>query len=299
MKPHFVYVCLTLTAIAMGASVHVDAQQSHPGSDITFFCTDWGRDVSWDEFCKRVREAGFDGVETWAPTDGAMEKEMMDAFDKHDLAYIFLCAGSGADFDTYLATYKRRLEQAATLHPIRINSHTGKDYFNNNQNEALIRVADSISRMYQVPITHETHRGRFSFAAHITREYLKRIPYLRLTLDISHWCAVHESMLGDQTEAVSLALQRTDHIHARVGHPEGPQVNDPRAPEWEAVVQTHLEWWDAIVAAHREQGQPLTITTEFGPPDYLQTLPYTRQPVASQWDINKHMLDLLKTRYRN
>lgn len=299
MKPHFVCVCLTLTVIAMGASAQVDAQQSHPGSDISFFCTDWGRDVSWDEFCKRVREAGFDGVETWAPTDGGMQKEMMDAFDKHDLAYIFLCAGSGADFDTYLATYKQRLEQAVTLHPVRINSHTGKDHFTNDQNETLIRVADSISRMYHVPITHETHRGRFSFAAHITREYLERIPYLRLTLDISHWCAVHESMLGDQPEAVSLALQRTDHIHARVGHPEGPQVSDPRAPEWEAVVRAHLEWWDAIVAAHREQGKPLTITTEFGPPDYLQTLPYTRQPVASQWDINKHMLNLLKTRYRN
>ncbi len=285
--------------ITLTASLATRAQQSGPTKDITFFCTDWGRDVPWDEYCKRVRDAGFDGIETWAPTDIAAQEEMLGAFKKYNLAYIFLCTGSGADFDTFLATYKQRLERAVALHPVLINSHTGKDHFDTAQNEALINLADSISRVHEVPVTHETHRGRFSFAAHITQKYLERLPHLRLALDISHWCNVHESMLNDQPEAVSLALQRTDHIHARVGHPEGPQVNDPRAPEWESVVQRHLEWWDAIVAAHREQGKSLTITTEFGPPDYLPTLPYTRQPVADQWDMNTYMLNLLKTRYEN
>lgn len=285
--------------MALTASFVAKAQQSGPVTDITFFCTDWGRKVPWDEYCKRVRDAGFDGIETWAPTDQAAQEEMLNAFKKYNLAYIFLCTGSGADFDTFFASYKKRLEQAVALHPVLINSHTGKDHFDTMQNEALINLADSISRAHQVPVTHETHRGRFSFAAHITQQYLERLPHLRLALDISHWCNVHESMLDDQPEAVSLALQRTDHIHARVGHPEGPQVNDPRAPEWETVVQRHLEWWDAIVAAHREQGKPLTFTMEFGPPDYLPTLPYTRQPVADQWDMNTYMFTLLKTRYEN
>lgn len=297
MNIHSIFRYLLL--ILLVVSLRVNAQQPGTVSGITFFCTDWGRNVPWDEFCKRVHDAGYDGIETWAPTDHAAQEEMLRAFKKYSLAYIFLCTGSGADFDTYLVTYKRRLEQAAALRPVLINSHTGKDHFNKAQNEALINVADSISRACQIPVTHETHRGRFSFAAHITREYLEQLPHLRLTLDISHWCAVHESMLDDQPEAISLALQRTDHIHARVGHPEGPQVNDPRAPEWEAVVQRHLEWWDSIVAAHRKQHKPLTFTMEFGPPDYLPTLPYTRQPVADQWDINKHMLNLLKTRYEN
>lgn len=285
--------------MALTASTASKAQQSGAITGITFFCTDWGRDVPWDEYCKRVRDAGFDGVETWAPTDVAAQEEMLGAFKKYNLAYIFLCTGSGSDFDAFFASYKKHLEQAAALHPKLINSHTGKDYFDRAQNDALIDLADSISRMHGVLVTHETHRGRFSFAAHITQKYLERLPHLRLTLDISHWCNVHESMLDDQPEVVSLALQRTDHIHARVGHPEGPQVNDPRAPEWASVVQRHLEWWDAIVAAHRERGKPLTITMEFGPPNYLPTLPYTRQPVADQWDINQHMLNLLKTRYVN
>jgi hypothetical protein len=70
---------------------------------------------------------------------------------------------------------------------------------------------------------------------------------LRLTLDISHWCNVHESLLNDQLETVKLAISRTDHIHTRVGHAEGPQVNDPRAPEWKDAVSAHFGWWDQVV----------------------------------------------------
>jgi hypothetical protein len=41
----------------------------------------------------------------------------------------------------------------------------------------------------------------------------------------------------------------------------------------------------------------MTILTEFGPPDYMPTLPYTRQAVADQWDINVYMLQVLRKRY--
>ncbi|WP_257666814.1 sugar phosphate isomerase/epimerase family protein [Parapedobacter tibetensis] len=294
------YIAITLLLILSAlVSSSAKAQQQKRSAGITYFCTDWGRDVSWDDFCKRIADAGFDGVETWVPADSATLQEMMDAFRHYNLAYIFLCRGSGPDFNTYLTAYKHQLERAVALSPVLINSHTGKDHFSVAQNEALINAADSISRAHQISIMHETHRGRFSFAAHVTRRYLERLPNLQLTLDISHWCAVHESMLDDQPEAVSLALQRTGHIHARIGHPEGPQVNDPRAPEWEEKVQRHLDWWDTIVATHRDQHKPLTITMEFGPPDYLPTLPYTRQPVADQWEINKYMFNLLKNRYSN
>jgi hypothetical protein len=41
----------------------------------------------------------------------------------------------------------------------------------------------------------------------------------------------------------------------------------------------------------------MTFLTEFGPADYLPTLPYSRQPVANQWDINVYMLQLIRNRY--
>lgn len=265
---------------------------------IKFFCTNWGMEEPWDSFCARVKEAGYDGVETWMPAAEEEKTAMFEAFEKYSLEFIFLSSGSGGDFDAYLKNFKENLEKLVPYKPVLINCHTGKEYFSFRQNQALIAAGKAVSDASGIPVLHETHRGRFSFAAHITKEYLEKIPGLRLTLDISHWCNVHESMLADQEEAVSLAISRTDHIHTRVGFPEGPQVNDPRAPEWKNVLEQHLTWWDHVVEAKIQRGGSLlTITPEFGPPDYMPTLPYTRQPVASQWDINEYMMNLLKARY--
>ena len=149
-----------------------------------------------------------------------------------------------------------------------------------------------------ITICHETHRSRILFAAHVAKQYLDKNPQMRVTLDISHWCNVHESLLHDQEDTVQAVLKRVDHIHTRVGHPEGPQVNDPRAPEWENALKRHLGWWDKVVEAKKKAGKQMTFLTEFGPPDYMPTLPYTRQPLADQWAINVHMMKLLRKRYQ-
>jgi hypothetical protein len=51
------------------------------------------------------------------------------------------------------------------------------------------------------------------------------------------------------------------------------------------------------VESKKQKGDRLTILTEFGPPTYMPTLPYTQQPLADQWAINLHMMQLLKKRY--
>ncbi|MFA9218427.1 MAG: sugar phosphate isomerase/epimerase, partial [Sphingomonadaceae bacterium] len=88
------------------------------------------------------------------------------------------------------------------------------------------------------------------------------------------------------------------HIHARVGHAQGPQVGDFRAPEAQAALQAHLQWWDRVVALRRAAGaERLTLTPEFGPQPYTPSLPYTNQPVANPWELNVAMLQLLRARY--
>jgi hypothetical protein len=106
-------------------------------------------------------------------------------------------------------------------------------------------------------------------------------------------------LLQDQKETVELALTRTRHIHARVGHAQGPQVNDPRAPEWRSTVEQHLAWWDRAIELRRQAGAAtFTFLTEFGPPNYMPTLPNTREPVSNQSEINLHMMRLLRQRYQ-
>ena len=93
-------------------------------------------------------------------------------------------------------------------------------------------------------------------------------------------------------------MPSVEHIHARVGWAQGPQVSDPRAPEWKAALEAHLRWWDQVVDQKRKAGaERFTIAPEFGPPPYLPLAPFTQKPLADQWDINVYMMELLRKRY--
>jgi sugar phosphate isomerase/epimerase len=267
--------------------------------NIKFYCPRWGAEDTWESFCKRVKEAGYDGIETPASSFDFPElDDILAAAKKYKLEIIGQYYQSfESDPAAHEKNYEQHLRTLAALRPVFINAQTGKDFFSYEQNVRLFEIARKFSKETGIPVVHETHRGKALFAAHITRPFLERNADLRLTLDISHWCNVHESLLHDQTENVELALTRTAHLHSRVGHPEGPQVNDPRAPEWKETVDVHLRWWDTVVEHHRRNNSSLTITTEFGPAGYLPVLPYTQQPVADQWQINVYMLNLLKNRY--
>ncbi|MEC5145520.1 AP-endonuc-2 domain-containing protein [Chitinophaga sp. 180180018-2] len=270
------------------------------GFRLIVLATNWGYTRSISEFCKEIKQAGYDGLEIWWPAETAAQEELFAALEKYELQVGYLCAGYDSDYTKHAQQFETMLKAATSHHkikPLYINSHSGRDYFTFDQNCALIDLTTKISKQSGVPIYHETHRSRMLFAAHIARQFIEAKPELRLTLDISHWCNVHESLLQDQSATVAKALERASHIHARIGHPEGPQVNDPRAPEWTDAVKAHFSWWDQVVKYHQTAGKPLTFLTEFGPVDYLPALPYTRQPVANQWDINVYMMKQLKQRY--
>lgn len=267
------------------------------GYTLTILATNWGLSISWDEFCAKVKAAGYDGCEIWWPGKAEDRKLLFEALEKHQLKIGFLYGSGEKDFAKHEAQFNQFVTEAAATKPLYINCHSGKDYFTVEQKEKLINQSLAVAIQSGIPVYHETHRGRALYSAPVTAELMKKISALRLTLDISHWCNVHESYLTDQEETVALALTRTDHIHARIGHPEGPQVSEPRAPEWESAVKTHFTWWDKVVENKKKAGQPITFLTEFGPPDYMPTLPYTRQAVSNQWDINVHMKDILRSRY--
>jgi sugar phosphate isomerase/epimerase len=270
---------------------------SHAGYELKIMATNWGYNGDAASFCAAAKKEGYDGIEVWVPGDEAGRRILAEAVTKYGLALGLLCGGSDKDPAKHLQQFREALTAAVAMQPIYINCHSGRDHFTMEQNKPLIDLTTDLTRKTGVPIYHETHRGRSLFAATVTREYIQRFPDLRLTLDISHWCCVHESGLEDQEETVATALSRTDHIHARIGHAEGPQVNDPRAPEWDYMVKRHFTWWDKVVERKKKEGKKLTILTEFGPPHYLPALPYSQLPIADQWAINVHMMKLLRTRY--
>jgi sugar phosphate isomerase/epimerase len=274
-----------------------------PKANLKILATNWGWEGSIDQLCEKVKNDGYNGLELWWPTEVKERKDMFDALQKYKLEIGFLCGGSSKNPVEHLAAFKKVINEAtssiAVQKPLYINCHSGRDFFNYEQNKAFIDFTTEASQKSGINIMHETHRGRMLFAAHIAQNFIEKNPKLRLTLDISHWCNVHESLLEDQAETVDIALSRTDHIHARIGHQEGPQVNDPRAPEWQTALNVHLAWWDKVIERKAKEGKTMTILTEFGPPNYMPTTAYTQQPLANQWQINVHMMNLLRKRWES
>ncbi|MGB5556292.1 MAG: sugar phosphate isomerase/epimerase [Flavobacteriaceae bacterium] len=268
----------------------------HQGQ-LQFFQTDWGRTDSWFAFCERTKKAGYDGIEVWFPTELQSMLDLKRALDQYNLKVIFLAGtDKSLPFEASLVSYTERLMSLVEYGPVAINCHTGSDFFTFEQNKAFIDAANKIAKENNIPIYHETHRGRFSYNLPDTQKYIAAIPDLKLTLDISHWMVVHESLLPKQDAELQEVIDRSNHIHARIGHAEGPQVNDPEAPEWQIALERHLDIWENVIRQKWETDPNFTITTEFGPADYMPTLPYTRLPVADQWKANIYMMKALKER---
>ena len=291
---------LLLSSLDTFASTHKPDFIMNTNFELKIMATSWGFPGSVDEYCAKAKKEGYDGIEQWWPLEKAGQDELFSALKKYNLEVGFLTGGSDSNYQKHFSQFTAMIDAAATQtiqRPLYINCHSGRDYFNYDQSKTFIDHTIQLSKKTGIIICHETHRSRILYSAPAGRQYIDKIPELRITFDVSHWCNVSESLLADQQETVDLTLARVDHIHARIGHPEGPQVNDPRAPEWSDAVKAHFSWWDKVVEMKKKAGQRLTILTEFGPPDYMPTLPYTRSPLADQWAINVYMMQLLRKRY--
>jgi hypothetical protein len=258
------------------------------------------RTIKLDLFGQKVSNAGYNGFEVGIAST-ATEADLHDIWnvsEKYRLKIIVQHYDTyDADFSKHYDQYVAWLNKAKHLSCVKINSQTGKDFFTIEQNSALIEAAMNVSKQTGIQVVHETHRNKFSFAAHVAKQYLEQIPDLKITLDASHWVCVAESFLEDQQEAMQLAIERTEHLHARVGYTCGPQIPDPRVPEWQHALNMHLRWWDKVAARKKNEQALLTITPEFGPYPYMVHMPGNTQPICNQWDVNVYMMELLKKRY--
>lgn len=259
------------------------------GNDVRFYKTLWGMTGTLREQVERVAQAGYDGIEAYIPEEQV--EEFAPLLREFNLRYVSM------HFVVDPAQMEPEMERASRLRADRANLHAGRDYWGLDEScrffEDVLEVADTCP----FPVCIETHRGRLLFTPSSTAEFLRRFPTLNLTADFSHWVNVCESMLDDQKEAVDLAIERARHLHARVGHPEGPQVADPAASEWLPYTEKFELWWDAIVAAHRRRGETLTVDCELGPPPYQNTDPRTGEPLVDVWESTLWLTQRLRKRF--
>jgi sugar phosphate isomerase/epimerase len=269
--------------------------------DLKILCPLWGLEhLSTAAFLDKISTAGYDGIDTWVPQDKNDKRILYDYLQKHQMPIVtHQHEAKGSTFQKFKASYKENLIACAEPSPVLINSHTGRDYFSFQQNMELVDIAQEFSVKTGILVAHETHRGRFGYCPQMIERFFDQRDDLVITADFSHWVCVTESMLENFEETLNEATKRSRHIHARVGFEQGPQVADPRAPEWQYAVNVFLGWWDKIVAHNSEIGREVfTITTEFGPFPYMPYKPFENSPLADQFELNCFMKSLLMDRYQ-
>jgi sugar phosphate isomerase/epimerase len=262
--------------------------------EIKYLCTYWGsEDLSAKAFLDKVLSQGFDGVEINLPDDQQFVDEFMSELKRIRQTshpdFIFIAQQVLSNEKETVAAYSERLSKRLNflveLNPNAINSHTGKDFFDFETNLDILHLTEEIASKSGIPIWHEIHRGRFSFHLRTLLDYLTIFPNLKLIADLSHFCVVSESDLSDQQELLSRIYPNIQHIHARVGFEQSPQVNHPFAPEWKKHLDQYTTWWREILTL-QAQNTSFTITPEFGPFPYMPQAPFTQQPLADQWEVN-------------
>ena len=267
---------------------------------LLILCTQWGLvDMPLEDFFSKVTDAGYDGIDTWVPEDATERKKFLRLLSEYQMPIVcHQLQAKGTGIKEFCRSFEYYLNLSMECYPILINSHTGRDYFTTDEQLKVIDTAQEFSIKKNIRIAHETHRGRVGFSPYNAMDLFALRPDMKITADFSHWVCVTESYLENCLETVDEAIKRTEHIHARIGYTEGPQITDPRAKEWLNATGIFLAWWDKVIEYKMNNGEKVfTMTPEFGPPPYMVTLPSTGMPIANQFEINNYMKNLLKNRY--
>ena len=267
--------------------------------ELSLYKTLWGHDGSLRDAIALCQDAGFHGIEAPAPleaADRAVFFAELAAAQLEWIAEISTCTPAGVfvpqprrSVEDHLQSLAEGVVRSLEGDPKFINTMAGHDAWSSQD---AIRFHEGVVRLqekHQIIISVETHRGRSTYSPWLTREILLAVPELRITCDFSHWCVVSERLvLDEEVEILALVARHAHHIQPRVGYDQGPQVPDPRAPEHEKFLAAHERWWSFVWDSMAVRGvEKFTMTPEFGPDGYLQCAPFTLQPVADLWDINR------------
>jgi Xylose isomerase-like TIM barrel len=273
---------------------------------LQFFKALWGHKGSWAEAAQQAAEAGFAGLEGALPTDAASRKDFQKALADYGLLHIaevsttgYACPMPGSTVDEHLEAFERLLDISLATSPLFVSSMAGNDLWTFSESVRFLTEAYEMVEARDAMVGFETHRSRTLFHPIITRELLKEVPPIELTLDFSHWCVVTERLVLDELpDVLALCAERVLHIQPRVGYDQGPQVPDPRAPEYANALDAHIRWWRAMWAGQKARGfETITMTPEFGPDGYLHLEPFTQKPVGDLWDINTWIAGRLKEEF--
>lgn len=253
----------------------------------------WDWDGAWRGRLHAVAAAGYRGIEYGLPDDPADDAAFARALDGAGLGYVAVVMTTG---DDHVRSFREQLLRAAQLGPVLVSAHSATDRMTERDRLTFFEAALRAEEEAGIPVAHETHRGRAFYTPWHTARVLRTLPEVKLGADFSHWSVVCGRDLDIDDPDIDLAIGRAIHIHGRVGYAHGPQVPDPRAPEYHVEVEAYLAMWTEVARRRRDAGaDALSFTPVFGPWPYMQARPFTREPAADVAEINDWMLGCFRT----
>lgn len=264
---------------------------------LEIFRTLWGYRGSWQQALDEALGAGFDGIEARIPETAAQRIINARLLREQNVLYIATLFTSTPVLprqsdspQVHLEDLRMKLDWAAELGPRLVNVLPGNDRWALSEQVDFFARAAELASACGLRVCFEIHRGRSLYSPWVTLDVIHQVPELRFTSDISHWLVTCERLLDDPADDLSAFIERVDHIQARVGYDQGPQVPHPGAPEYAEVLAFHQRHWENIWSSQEKRGlQTTTLTPEFGPDGYLHHLPFTDVPVADLWQLNQWM----------
>jgi sugar phosphate isomerase/epimerase len=258
----------------------------------------WGYPITSEATYQTIRQRGYAGIESGMLLidDPASLRDALKRYELELIGQVYTAGFSkGHTVDTHLQSLEEEVHKLQPLQPVLINVHSGEDTWSIDEMHRYFRGAVELEKTLDVPVAHETHRGRCLFHPAVARTILESHPEIKLVADLSHWVCVCERLIDDQEETIRLAAERTVHVHTRVGYDQGPQVSDPRCDQAADQRDAFEAWWRLIFDAMKRRGlQSYSFCPEYGPAPYMPLLPFTGMPVTDLEGICNWQADRIR-----
>ena len=84
--------------------------------ELKVLATNWGFGGTIDQYCAKVKQEGYDGIEIWWPTEKKDQDALFGALKANDLEVGFLTAGHESKYQDHFSTFKNK-SQRLLLYP--------------------------------------------------------------------------------------------------------------------------------------------------------------------------------------
>jgi sugar phosphate isomerase/epimerase len=255
-----------------------------------------GKEWSFEEKLRRVKEAGFEGIETEEILED--EQQAVELIRKH-----------GLDLGMGSSKILRSVDEVR--HGLEICKRAGAKYYvivagsafmSDEDMATFARDSIRVSADVGIPLMFETHRHSLTENSYRVRKLIDHVPEIRFCADLSHYVvsgALGGSSAEEWCQLWGPILDRCYSFQCRISNGEQVQVdvgdgNSKLAQKW-------VELWSEILRRWLKKARPgdlFPVTSELGPPSYSM-VDLKGGEISDRWQQSLVMKRLTEQAWKN